>query len=166
MDDQELKQANWYILNNFEQELDYLKMHKDELREESAINLQQRHREQFPMMNLHLRMAPEAMEVLYALACGPHHLLGSLQHRHIFDVPESFGELKDYDELDIADNVHQEDETISSKVYKRTKELSDRDDFDVDVEDLDATLDEYCNDHEETQHVHDPLDYDSDIWDG
>ncbi|GAB4831582.1 hypothetical protein Ancab_005594 [Ancistrocladus abbreviatus] len=99
----------------------------------------------------------------------------------------------DDDELDIADNVYQEDEITSidrivdmeeqlegqlhrddleveivegSKVYKRRKELRRRDEFVVDVEDLDATLDEYCNDHEETKHVHDPLDYDSDILDG
>ncbi|XP_039146815.1 uncharacterized protein LOC120284059 [Dioscorea cayenensis subsp. rotundata] len=66
LDKMEIDMAHWYILKNCEEIDSFAIEHKEELRQDSEMNIEQRHKDTFA--NWFIRLATEA---LYSLACGP-----------------------------------------------------------------------------------------------
>ncbi|XP_012827605.1 PREDICTED: uncharacterized protein LOC105948893 isoform X2 [Erythranthe guttata] len=74
---EEVDLAHWYILNNCEEMEQFHLMHKEILKQESILNLEDRHKAQFPewfkhhMAQKKSQNPEEDVDELYALACGP-----------------------------------------------------------------------------------------------
>ncbi|KAL3826143.1 hypothetical protein ACJIZ3_022172 [Penstemon smallii] len=73
----EIDIAHAYVLNNCEELEPYFQEHIEELKQESILSVEERHKEQFPlwfrrhMIKLRHHNSPKATDALYALACGP-----------------------------------------------------------------------------------------------
>ncbi|KAH7845823.1 hypothetical protein Vadar_006468 [Vaccinium darrowii] len=74
---EDYSKARWYILNNCIEVESYLQKHKEEIQEQSPMNVEQRHQSEFPswfekhMIQLRKQNSPEATNDLYSLALGP-----------------------------------------------------------------------------------------------
>ncbi|WMV59292.1 hypothetical protein MTR67_052677 [Solanum verrucosum] len=69
--------ARWYVLNNCEEAEPFLQEHKEELLNQAVVNINEKHKEQFPLwfkrkiMQLYTKEKSTSIKKLYLLAMGP-----------------------------------------------------------------------------------------------
>ncbi|XP_031105391.1 uncharacterized protein LOC116010220 [Ipomoea triloba] len=74
---EELDNIQWFALSNCDEVGRYMKEHIDLLEKESLLNVNQRHKKEFPfwfrekVSQLYIESATKATDALYSLACGP-----------------------------------------------------------------------------------------------
>ncbi|KAG8390566.1 hypothetical protein BUALT_Bualt01G0096800 [Buddleja alternifolia] len=74
----EQDKAHWYILNNCEEVERFQEEHREVLKRESPLHLEERHKDQFSqwfkqhITHLKYHNQKEVTDEIYALACGPH----------------------------------------------------------------------------------------------
>nr|GMD99064.1 uncharacterized protein LOC109169448 [Ipomoea batatas] len=74
---EELDNIQWFALSNCDEVVRYMEEHIDLLEKESLLNVNQRHKKEFPfwfrekVSQLYIESATKATDALYSLACGP-----------------------------------------------------------------------------------------------
>ncbi|KAH0655646.1 hypothetical protein KY285_030528 [Solanum tuberosum] len=66
--------ARWYVLNNCEEAEPFLREHKEELLNQAVVNIDEKHKEQFPLWfkrKLYTKEKSTSIKKLYPLAMGP-----------------------------------------------------------------------------------------------